>query len=925
MPDLTANLELLRASAPAIWLAELGAWLHNAGKLHPRFMQKQADSSLHSAFDYRYIAGVVLKHWSRLSTEDQRSLAGCLNRPPEQFKRRLEESAVFGFLAAPEIVLPGPFNDRSDYSLGDLIELQDAKWYKPGAGNKLPVEILLGRTSHLSELLQVSHMQASGGEHRSQEAERDNRPSLPAHDDPMEQYLDRNLQKRLPWYASTVFGHEYEVPPDPSVNFLAWWSAAQFDLSFRRATLGSLAAILRQALSDSRRPVNDVLVSDVAFATAAFFKTALAKGILEGHWTSSLKWRLARLAVNGSEFYGQAMRISDVLARRGCFEDLLDSVRDELEERTPLANEVYRDDQGAAYLIFEPEGPDSLQRLKDLVRPLVASAWASGSPEAAIELSYNLHFSEPFALGEYGGPSFLMSQLLALEPPPPSPSPQTVRVWWNGVNAEVCTVCGVRPMGKARKSIERKVCDTCERRREDRSAGWLIRRDRTIWMEEVSDENRRVALLACRFRLNPWIAGDGYISKSLILAPADPSKKRPLEHKSASFARLRRVWETTEEFWREALQHFRNSLPGPPPRLRIVGEFTPSGQEVPARSHAYFLNVRGQRLNVVCESPREYIVVENLDVLARLWRQPSPDDLAYFLLGETAMIEESRGIGGPAVLGSFSITEPGLDPTPYHPVIEILRGPRTVMLLVPAAHAATAAEQILKKYRMEMGKVQDRLGLDVGLVYAPVDTPVRALLEAGRKMLRRHTPAENLAVAECRQRDTSLDLTFQNGGSWSVPLFMTDGSTRDEWYIAAPLASSPGSAITFEPSTFDFQFLDSSSRRFEVAYDPAGRRLSPEFRHRPHLLGQLPELRAIWQFLAGRLATTQIKQLDGLLAAKRAQWRSNWKDSGPWFERNVLGNLEWRSAPSATDMDWLCAGVRSGALEDALEIFLGIE
>ena len=129
----------------------------------------------------------------------------------------------------------------------------------------------------------------------------------------------------------------------------------------------------------------------------------------------------------------------------------------------------------------------------------------------------------------------------------------------------------------------------------------------------------------------------------------------------------------------------------------------------------------------------------------------------------------------------------------------------------------------------------------------------------------------------------------------------------------------------FEPSTFDFQFLDSSSRRFEVAYNSAGRRLSPEFRHRPHPLGRLPELRAIWEFLAGRLATTQIKQLDGLLAAKQAQWRSQWKDSRPWFEQNILGNLEWSVSPSATEMEWLCAGVRSGALEDALEIFLGIE
>jgi hypothetical protein len=920
MPDLAANLDLLRANAPAVWLAELGAWLHNAGKLHPIFLRKQAGILNNSPFDYRHVVGLVLERWRGLSPETQISLAKSLDVKPQKFENRLAESAVFPFLRGPRIDLPAPFDDRDDYSLGDLIELQHTKWYDQ------PVEILFGRSSRLTQVLQVCHQQASGGEKRSEERERDSRPNLPPHHDPGEQYLEEQGQKTLPWCASTVFGHEYHVPADPSGEFLRWWNSTRFDLAARRITISGLVAVLGQALSDSCRPVNDVLVANVAFAAAAFFKAAVAKCVLETRWPDTFQWRLVRLAVNGPEFYGQAMRIPDVLARRDCFRDLLNSVRDELEERTPLANEIYRDDLGTVYLLFEPEGPDSLRRLGDLVRPVVASAWTTGAPEAALELSYDLRFSDPFALGEHGGPSFLMGKLLAEDPPPPSPSPQTVRAWWSGaVNAEVCSVCGVRPMGKARKSIERKVCDTCEQRRKDRSAGWLHHNDHTIWMEEVSDRNRRVALLAGRFRLDPWLADNGYISSTLVLVPADPTKGRPLEHKSASFPRLRRVWETTEEFWREAVDQVGDALPSPPPRLRLSGEFTASGSESPVRSHVYLLNIRGQRLSVVCAAPAEYIVVENLEVAARLWRQESSEKLSEFLFAETGMIEESRGMGGPTTLGSFFITESAADPSRYHPLIEILRGPRMAMLLVPAAHAVTAAEQILDKYGNEMGKVRDRLGLDVGLIYASVETPVRALLEAGRKMLRRTPTAETLTVAECRQHDADLDLMFQNGESWNVPLFMTDAKTRDDWYIGTSRSSSPGSTISFEPSTFDFQFLDSSSRRFEVAYNSAGRRLSPAFRHRPHALGRLPELRAIWEFLAGRLATTQIKQLDGLLAAKQAQWRSQWKDGRPWFEQNVLGNLEWSAFPSATEMEWLCAGVRSGALEDALEIFLGIE
>src|ERR1039458_6400528 len=83
MPELAANLDLLRANAPAVWLAELGAWLHNAGKLHPIFLRKQAGILNNSPFDYRHVvvllfpaAGTNVPIANPASTDDS-PFSGC--------------------------------------------------------------------------------------------------------------------------------------------------------------------------------------------------------------------------------------------------------------------------------------------------------------------------------------------------------------------------------------------------------------------------------------------------------------------------------------------------------------------------------------------------------------------------------------------------------------------------------------------------------------------------------------------------------------------------------------------------------------------------------------------------------------------------------------------------------------------------------
>ncbi len=57
------------------------------------------------------------------------------------------------------------------------------------------------------------------------------------------------------------------------------------------------------------------------------------------------------------------------------------------------------------------------------------------------------------------------------------------------------------------------------------------------------------------------------------------------------------------------------------------------------------------------------------------------------------------------------------------------------MVLVPADKALEAAKKIKEKYEKEMGKVRNRLPMNLGIVYAGYHTALPAIMDAGRRLM----------------------------------------------------------------------------------------------------------------------------------------------------------------------------------------------
>jgi len=586
---------------------------------------------------------------------------------------------------------------------------------------------------------------------------------------------------------------------------------------------------------------------------------------------------------------------------------------------------------------------------------------------------------------ELPGIGNLLSHIPVLQ----SKAEETAQFWRNDRVTDICTVCGLHPQGPSQKATVRNVCDICEERRAYRSEKWATSQpNETIWTDEVADNNGRLALIVGHFDLTHWLDGR-LVSSLLLIAPHDPenTKGRPVTSKSPSFTRLRRIWETTRRFWKEVQADIFDHLTDDRRRLRIYLDRTPNLGPY----HVYDLALGPTDLSVVWVPPNKgkpgYLLsADNLSYIARQLNAEAviatdPATSAIFLddFLREQYVENMRApiLRNPDkqetanLLGDLRITGIEHQENAYATAIPILAEPCTFMMIIPASASIGLAQLIKGKYEREMGKVRDRLPLHLGIVYGRRRTPIRALLDAGRAMLDYQARPQKWKVKNRNHLQTDMTLTLERNArqlDWQIPLKMGDGTTDDRWYPylfletggddkkaneasrrvvkidwfpfkghacgwivhAADLRDSE--EVWIWPSTFDFEFLDATARRFEIHYDETGHR--PR-RTRPFYLEDLDRLETLWGYM-GRLSKTQRHQVIHTIETTRETWygqdHEGKSTTDEVFKRFVADTLAgatwpkeypWSAIPDEWQEKLIQAGVR-GELTDLAELHMEI-
>lgn len=790
--------------------------------------------------------------------------------------------------------------------------------------------------------------------------------------------------------------------------------------------------ILKTGLSDTQWPINEIDLWDYANTITTLFKSSIAKAVFENNLPSvgDMRWQFLSVRYDGLLYLSQAQRVSDLLARRDALNQALDAIQVVVEVELPLGNEIYRDENGSVlvvpHVVSDAQEVDLLKLPTegdgdaDLLERSLANRFATADEQSPLggELAPAIVLSGPLR-----GKELRLTEIENWQAPPLASDTKLLTDAWPEaeIRGEVCTVCGVRLQGygsqdwakhqreghkagerprecQVCKAQSRAVCQTCEQRRADRSHAWATNaRDAasTIWIDEVADINGQVALIVGQFELDDWLSG------KLV-----ETMRKPI-----SFPRSRRIWETTKQFWQEIQNETFAARPLTDDRRRIllwldkiinlggyhVYEFEldqitmslvwrPSvnndtgGYLISADNLGYTARQLGAEREVYEDPATAAIFVE--DCIRQQFVEGNTGDKQTLVLRNP----EAPGTRRVNLAAGRSITKTQHQDTAYSTAIPILAEPRTFMALVPADQALEVAQAIKTKYEREMGKVRNRLPLHLGVVYAHRRTPLRAILDAGRRMLQQkpldsdktwqvQADAVTGAVPEgkealatgTQQFEQTIPVQLEQDGrslTWYVPAVMGDGITDDNWYpyvffhsdkdgntdptraaekrsrifkSLRPTANGQaeecwlvhagelkaGDQVYFTPATLDFEWLDTAARRFEIAYDTeTGKRLGRLTR--PHLLDDLDSIQQAWCFIKEGLTSSQIYTLRDLVEAKREAWFDRSTQSLTQLCRDAVANAEWKKPLSNEQKEQVARWLVSGLFADVVELYMGI-
>lgn len=807
-------------------------------------------------------------------------------------------------------------------------------------------------------------------------------------------------------------------------------------------------------IADTRYPINDVSLWDQTASTVAFFKVLLANSVLSDITKNPIKdqqrFRVLQIIIGGGEYLSNSVKIADLFLRKNLINDGFNRVKDLLEVEYPLGYEIYRDMDRIAFLVPDIDG---LLTVEDSQRTIEDSNCNKELGKLILQYFDEVTEGEisinEIRLSEKGTRNvFYVGNELIKSTGSYSPTAELLQNCWQDMQADRCTICQIRPSGYMSESLERnknisrermksvaykrKICVHCLKRLAGRSERWATeQKDTTIWLDEVADENGRVALIAAKYDLSRWQNGElistlknvtninendncqvrfsdlicdfetgideltkltnfrkiaelyaNTVSNLLELQVETEdlnetvynrltkSEKLALAiwRKTPSFARIRRIWETTRSFWLNITDGFSTTVGERPSRVKIVGDFIPDGSNEITTFNSYIVETSGGlRFTVVFTGNREFLIGENLQWLALKLgaekQQATPynaavDYVITQLRDEEVYLSEFELMD--RRIGKLVNIHMSCDYTAYLPYVEILTEPDRFMAIVPAKKALEVAKAIKKKYCQEMGKVRNRLPVMVGLVFAESHTPLTALLDAGRRMLKMGVQSQEtwkIDKIESRDENRYYRIGFENGITWSVPALMGDQEIEDIWYPNFYVrentmgAKEPqerptafkgphgwlvhvkelieGDQVMITPSRFDFEFLTSAALRFEIGYDQeTGKRLSgPGFERktsRPYYLEQLDELQDLQEILQEGLNRNQIYQILELIEMKRSEWGDHKDPVFTDFVRDVVRNARWKAKPDAVTVDKLTEAGVKGKLRDVVELYFKI-
>jgi len=309
---------------------------------------------------------------------------------------------------------------------------------------------------------------------------------------------------------------------------------------FRESLLNNLKTAFSHALGETRVPANDVTLWDHSYSTASLFKSLLvAKVCGISVDPKKAKWRIFGICWNGQDFINRGKKIGEIQAREKIIRDIKGELKKKFEDEIPIGNAIYEDLNGI-YFTF----PDLDGQSKDVVKELAQESlkiiydrsndeiWPFFTLSKASSTLTIIADELKFVSGKRKIPK--MTPTLLIEGEDKEKNKKEDDESWNqnkkerekiiikgnidldfilkssiykiknnkDAQIDICPICRIRP-----KNTKDERCKVCDDRRKGRLGQWFSKREETIWTEEVADKNNRIALISLNFYLDKWLDG----------------------------------------------------------------------------------------------------------------------------------------------------------------------------------------------------------------------------------------------------------------------------------------------------------------------------------------------------------------------------------------------------------------------------------
>lgn len=304
------------------------------------------------------------------------------------------------------------------------------------------------------------------------------------------------LQKRLNDLESNLIG-----------LFQNYVSGNSGIFCFRKCLMKNLRKTFSHALGETRIPANDVTLWDHSHSTASLFKSALCAMVLgEKPNKDQLQRRIFGFCWDGIGFINKGKEVADILQRKKIIDEIKRKLEDKFEEEIPIGNVIYEDNNGV-YFTFPALNNNSEALAEecakiglDIIRKdsndEIWPFFTLSKPHRTLTiLTEELKFaSKERAIPKMTPTLFIEGNgEITLD----NPEIDIPKDGW-----DICPICRLRA-----KPEDDDRCGVCKERKRGRLDSWLSSKEETIWIDEVADDNNRIALLTLSFDLDKWLDG----------------------------------------------------------------------------------------------------------------------------------------------------------------------------------------------------------------------------------------------------------------------------------------------------------------------------------------------------------------------------------------------------------------------------------